>query len=44
MSLPHVEVVHDRFHWVANLNAALDKVRHTEWRLAKDAGKRVVRQ
>jgi len=41
--LPHVEVVHDHFHLVANLNAAIDEVRRTEWRQAKDEGKRVIK-
>jgi transposase len=41
--LPHVEVVHDRFHLVANLNAAIDEVRRAEWRQAQDEGKRVIK-
>jgi transposase len=41
--LPHAEVVHDRFHLVANLNAAIDQVRRGEWRKAKDEGKRVIK-
>lgn len=41
--LPHAEVVHDRFHLVANLNAAIDEVRRSEWRQAKDQGKRVIK-
>ena len=41
--LPHAEVVHDRFHLVANLNAAIDEVRRVEWRKAKDEGKRVIK-
>jgi transposase len=42
-SLPHADVVHDRFHLVANLNAAIDQVRRGEWHKAKDEGKRVIK-
>lgn len=41
--LPQADVVHDRFHLVANLNAAIDEVRRSEWRQAKDEGKRVIK-
>lgn len=41
--LPGADVVHDRFHLVANLNAAIDEVRRSEWRRAKDEGKRVIK-
>ena len=41
--LPHAEVIHDRFHLVASLNAALDEVRRSEWRKAAADGKRVIK-
>jgi transposase len=41
--LPHAEIIHDRFHLVASLNAALDEVRRSEWRKAKEEGKRVIK-
>ena len=41
--LPDSEVVHDRFHIVANLNAAIDEVRRGEWRAAKAEGKKVIK-
>lgn len=41
--LPHAEVIHDRFHLIANLNAALDEVRRSEWRKAQEQGKRVIK-
>ena len=41
--LPGAEVVHDRFHIVANLNVAIDEVRRGEWRAAKAEGKKVIK-
>ena len=41
--LPKAEVVHDRFHIIANLNAALDEVRRSEWRNARDEGKKAIK-
>lgn len=41
--LPKAEVVHDRFHIIANLNAAIDEVRRSEWREAKAEGKKVIK-
>ncbi len=41
--LPDAEVVHDRFHIVANLNAAIDQVRRSEWRAARDEGKKAIK-
>ena len=41
--LPNAEVVHDRFHIVANLNVAIDEVRRSEWREAKAEGKKVIK-
>lgn len=41
--VPHADVIHDRFHLIANLNAALDEVRRSEWHLAKEGGKRVIK-
>lgn len=41
--LPGAEVVHDRFHVIANLNAALDEVRRSEWRAACADGKKVIK-
>lgn len=42
-NLPGVEVVHDRFHIIANLNTALDEVRRSEWRAANAEGKKVIK-
>jgi transposase len=39
--LPKAEIVHDRFHIMANLNSAIDEVRRSEWRSAKAEGKKV---
>ena len=36
--LPHAEIVYDKFHLTANLNAAVDEVRRQEWRAAEEAG------
>jgi len=41
--LPKAAVVHDRFHIMANLNAAIDEVRRSEWRCAKAEGKKVIK-
>lgn len=41
--LPGAEVVHDRFHIIANLNTAIDEVRRGEWRAAKTEGKKVIK-
>lgn len=41
--LPHADVVHDRFHLMMNLNAALDEIRRTEWRKAAKQDKRVIK-
>ncbi|MDQ8191970.1 ISL3 family transposase [Roseibacillus persicicus] len=41
--LPHASIVFDRFHIMANLNAALDEVRRQEWRQAAQAGKKVIK-
>jgi transposase len=41
--LPKAEVVHDRFHIIANLNAAIDEVRRSEWRAAQAEGKKVIK-
>jgi transposase len=41
--LPKAEVVYDRFHIIANLNAAIDEVRRSEWRSAKAEGKKVIK-
>jgi len=41
--LPKAEVVHDRFHIIANLNAAIDEVRRSEWRAAQADGKKVIK-
>lgn len=41
--IPKAEVVHDRFHIIANLNAAIDEVRRSEWRSAKAEGKKVIK-
>ena len=41
--LPKAEVVHDRFHIIANLNAALDEIRRSEWRNARDEGKKAIK-
>ena len=41
--LPGAEVVHDRFHVISNLNAALDEVRRGEWRSACAEGKKVIK-
>ncbi len=36
--------MHDRFHIIANLNAAIDEVRRSEWRSAKAEGKGLLRE
>lgn len=41
--LPKAEIVHDRFHIIANLNAAIDEVRRSEWRAAQAEGKKVIK-
>ena len=41
--LPKAEIVHDRFHIMANLNSAIDEVRRSEWRSAKAEGKKVIK-
>lgn len=41
--LPRAEVVHDRFHLMMNLNAALDEIRRVEWRKAAKQDKRVIK-
>ena len=41
--LPHASIVFDRFHIIANLNAALDEVRRREWRQAEKSGKQVIK-
>lgn len=41
--LPKAAIVHDRFHIMANLNAAIDEVRRCEWRAAKADGKKVIK-
>lgn len=41
--VPKADVVHDRFHIIANLNAALDEIRRAEWRAAKADGKKVIK-
>lgn len=41
--LPRAEVVHDRFHLMMNLNAALDEIRRTEWHKAASQDKRVIK-
>jgi transposase len=41
--LPKAEVVHDRFHIIANLNAALNEVRRSEWRAARAEGKKAIK-
>ncbi|TAF24759.1 MAG: ISL3 family transposase [Verrucomicrobia bacterium] len=41
--IPKAEVVHDRFHIIANLNAAIDEVRRSEWRSAEAEGKKVIK-
>ncbi|GAA5482410.1 transposase [Haloferula sargassicola] len=40
--LPGAEVVHDRFHVVANLNGAIDEVRRSEWREAEVEGEELI--
>lgn len=42
-NLPGAEVVHDRFHIIANLNTALVEMRRSEWRAANAEGKKVIR-
>lgn len=41
--LPGAEVVHDRFHIIVNLNAALDEVRRSEWRAAGGDGRKPIK-
>lgn len=41
--IPHAEVVHDRFHLMMNLNAALDEIRRSEWHRAARQDKRVIK-
>jgi transposase len=41
--LPKAEVVHDRFHIIANLNPTIDEVRRSEWRSAKAEGNKVIK-
>ena len=41
--VPHAEVVHDRFHLMMNLNAALDEIRRAEWHKASKEDKRVIK-
>ena len=42
-NLPGAEIVHDRFHIIANLNTALDEVRRSEWRAANAERKKVIK-
>ena len=42
-NLPGAELVHDRFHIIANLNTALDEVRRSEWRATNAEGKKVIK-
>ena len=42
-NLPQAQIVFDKFHLVANFNAALDEVRRTQWRAASQADKKVVK-
>lgn len=41
-NLPDAEVVHDRFHIITNLNAALDEVSCSDWRAANAQEKKVI--
>jgi transposase len=41
--VPQAQIIFDRFHIMANLNAALDEVRRSEWRNAKQEGKRAIK-
>lgn len=41
--VPHAEVVHDRFHLMMNLNAALDEIRRAEWRKTAKQDRRVIK-
>ncbi len=41
--LPHAEIVHDLFHLMMNLNAAIDETRRAEWHKASAADKSVIK-
>lgn len=41
--IPQVEIVHDRFHLIMNLNAAVDEIRRAEWRKANKEDRRVIK-
>ena len=42
-NLPQAQIVFDKFHLVANFNAALDELRRKEWRAAAAEDKKVVK-
>jgi transposase len=41
--IPQAEIVHDRFHLIMNLNAAVDEIRRAEWRKANKEDRRVIK-